>query len=108
NDVSVGNFGEIVRSRISSKTKAKHFCYIGDTRIGKQVNVGAGTVTANYSHGKKNLTVIGDGAFIGSDTILVAPIKVGRKAITGAGSVVVKQRNIPAGKTAVGVPARIL
>ncbi|MFH1413817.1 MAG: NTP transferase domain-containing protein [Candidatus Omnitrophota bacterium] len=107
-DVSVGNFGEIVRSRISSKTKAKHFCYIGDTRIGKQVNVGAGTVTANYSHGKKNLTVIGDGAFIGSDTILVAPIKVGRKAITGAGSVVVKQRNIPAGKTVVGVPARIL
>ncbi|MBU1905716.1 MAG: NTP transferase domain-containing protein [Candidatus Omnitrophica bacterium] len=108
NDVSVGNFGEIVRSRISSKTKAKHFCYIGDTRIGKQVNIGAGTVTANYSHGKKNLTVIGDGAFIGSDTILVAPVKVGKKAITGAGSVVVKRKNIPAGKTAVGVPARIL
>ncbi|MBU1090226.1 MAG: NTP transferase domain-containing protein [Candidatus Omnitrophica bacterium] len=108
NDVSVGNFGEIVRSRISSKTKAKHFCYIGDTRIGKQVNIGAGTVTANYSHGKKNLTVIGDGAFIGSDTILVAPVKVGKKAITGAGSVVTKKKNIKAGTTVVGVPAKPL
>lgn len=107
NDVVAGNFIEITRSSLKAKTLAKHFSYIGDTRIGRNVNIGAGTVTANFDKGKKNITVINDGASIGSDTILVAPVTVGRRAVTGAGSVVVK-RNIPDGVTVAGVPARVL
>ncbi|MCX5702676.1 MAG: NTP transferase domain-containing protein [Candidatus Omnitrophica bacterium] len=107
-DVEVGNFLEIVRSRLSSKTKAKHFSYIGDARIGRQVNIGAGTVTANFDGKKKNITVIKDKAFIGSDTILVAPVEIGESAKTGAGSVVVRNRNVPDGRVVVGVPARLL
>ncbi|MCX5710527.1 MAG: NTP transferase domain-containing protein, partial [Candidatus Omnitrophica bacterium] len=87
-DVVAGNFIEITRSNLKAKTLAKHFSYIGDTRIGRNVNIGAGTVTANFDKGKKNITVIKDGASIGSDTILVAPVTVGRRAVTGAGSVV--------------------
>lgn len=107
-DVVVGNFLEIVRSRISPKTLVKHFGYIGDSRIGRQVNIGAGTVTANFDGRKKSITVIKDGAFIGSDTVLVAPVKIGRRAITGAGAVVVKNKNVPDGVMVVGVPARPL
>ncbi|MCX5710720.1 MAG: bifunctional UDP-N-acetylglucosamine diphosphorylase/glucosamine-1-phosphate N-acetyltransferase GlmU, partial [Candidatus Omnitrophica bacterium] len=66
------------------------------------------TVTANFDKGKKNITVIKDGASIGSDTILVAPVTVGRRAVTGAGSVVAKRKNIPDGVTVAGVPARVL
>jgi bifunctional UDP-N-acetylglucosamine pyrophosphorylase/glucosamine-1-phosphate N-acetyltransferase len=108
NDVAVGNFLEIVRSRVREKTKARHFGYIGDTQIGKHVNIGAGTVTANFDGKKKNTTIIEDNVFIGSDTVLVAPVKVGKGAKTGAGSVVTKNRNIPRGAVAVGVPARLL
>jgi bifunctional UDP-N-acetylglucosamine pyrophosphorylase/glucosamine-1-phosphate N-acetyltransferase len=107
-EVKVGNFIEIVRSRLASKTRAKHFGYIGDSRIGRQVNIGAGAVTANFDGRKKNITVIKDKAFIGSDTVLVAPVKIGKQAITGAGSVVVKNKNVADGKTVVGVPARPL
>ncbi len=107
-DVEVGNFLEIVRSRISSGTLAKHFAYLGDSRIGRQVNIGAGTVTANFDGKRKNITVIKDKAFIGSDTVLVAPVKIGKCAKTGAGSVVVRNQNIPNGEVVVGVPARSL
>ncbi len=107
-EVVVGNFIEIVRSRISAKTWVKHFGYIGDALIGAKVNVGAGCVTANFDGLKKHRTVIGDGAFIGSDTVLVAPVKVGRASRTGAGAVVTKNNNIPSGVTVVGVPARPL
>jgi bifunctional UDP-N-acetylglucosamine pyrophosphorylase/glucosamine-1-phosphate N-acetyltransferase len=107
-DVGVGNFIEIVRSKISSKSKAKHFGYIGDTRIGRFVNIGAGTVTANYDGKSKNKTVIEDHAFIGSDTVIVAPVKIGKRAATGAGSVVVKHRNVSNGTIVAGIPARVL
>jgi bifunctional UDP-N-acetylglucosamine pyrophosphorylase/glucosamine-1-phosphate N-acetyltransferase len=107
-DVKAGNFLEIVRSRISCGTLAKHFAYIGDSRIGRLVNIGAGCVTANFNGKKKNITVIKDKAFLGSDTVLVAPVKIGRAAKTGAGSVVVKHRNVPDKAVVVGAPAEPL
>ncbi|TRZ94965.1 bifunctional UDP-N-acetylglucosamine diphosphorylase/glucosamine-1-phosphate N-acetyltransferase GlmU [bacterium] len=105
--VLLGNFLEVVRSRIGQKTWVKHFSYIGDSRIGRKVNIGAGTVTANFDGRQKNTTVIKDKAFIGSDTILVAPVKIGKQAIIGAGSVVTKRHNVSDGQTVFGVPARI-
>jgi bifunctional UDP-N-acetylglucosamine pyrophosphorylase/glucosamine-1-phosphate N-acetyltransferase len=105
-DVGVGNFLELTRSRISHRSLIKHFGYIGDTRIGREVNIGAGTVTANFDGRRKHSTVIKDRAFIGSDTVLVAPVKIGRSARTGAGSVVLKNKNVPDRVTVVGVPAR--
>jgi len=108
NDVVAGNFLEITRATISDKTQAKHFSYLGDSRIGRLVNIGAGVVTANFDGRKKNITVIKDRAFIGSDTILVAPVRIGKRAITGAGSVVARNKNVPDGAVVVGVPARIL
>ena len=107
-DVGIGNFVEIVRSHIGRHTKVRHKCYLGDTLIGKRVNIGAGTIIANYDGRHKHKTVIEDNAFIGTGTILVAPVKIGKGATTGAGSVVTKNKNVPAGKTVVGVPARIL
>jgi len=107
-DVAVGNFIEIVRSKIFPKTRAKHFGYIGDSLIGCGVNIGAGTVTANFDGKKKNKTIIKNHAFIGSDTVLVAPVKIGRRAVTGAGSVVVKNKNVSDGTVVAGVPAKIL
>jgi bifunctional UDP-N-acetylglucosamine pyrophosphorylase/glucosamine-1-phosphate N-acetyltransferase len=105
-DVVLGNFVEVIRSRLGKKTLAKHFCYIGDSRIGRLVNIGAGTVTANFDGRKKNITIINDRAFIGSDTVLVAPVRIGKGAITAAGSVVIK--NVRDNTTVVGVPARIM
>jgi len=107
-EVKVGNFLEVVRSKIAAKTKARHFGYLGDSRIGRAVNIGAGTVTANFDGRKKNVTVIRDKAFIGSDTVLVAPVKIGRAAKTGAGSVVLKRKNVPDGAVVAGVPAKPL
>ena len=104
----VGNYVEVTRSTIGENSRAKHHSYIGDTLIGKDVNIGAGTITANYDGKKKNKTVIGNSAFIGSGTILVAPIRIGRKAVTGAGSVVVKGRDVPDNSIVAGVPARPL
>jgi len=105
-DVTAGNFIETVRSKIGAKSFAKHLCYIGDTRVGKSVNIGAGSVTANFDGKKKNITRIEGGAFIGSNTVMVAPLKIGKKAITGAGSAVTK--NVADKQIVVGVPARPL
>ncbi|MDD5130555.1 MAG: NTP transferase domain-containing protein [Candidatus Omnitrophica bacterium] len=105
-DVTAGNFIEMVRSRIGAKTFVKHFSYLGDSSVGANVNIGAGTVTANFDGQNKNYTVIKDNVKIGSDTVIVAPVKIGRFAVTGAGTVVIK--NIPDKAVAVGVPGRIL
>ena len=83
-----------------------HFGYIGDADIGANVNIGAGSVTCNYDGRDKHLTTIGDGAFIGCDTMLVAPVSVGANSYTGAGAVVTK--DVPEARLAVGVPARIV
>lgn len=104
-DILAGNFLEIVRSKIGRGSFIKHFSYIGDSSIGRDVNIGAGTVTANFDGRRKNKVVVQDGAFIGSDTVLVAPVKIGKKARTGAGCVVVKNADVPDGVTVMGVPA---
>ena len=106
--ITAGNFLEIVRSRVSSGTFLKHLGYIGDSRIGRNVNIGAGTVVANFDGRKKNTTVIKDGAFIGCDTVLIAPVKIGKSARTGAGSVVTRNKNVGSGMTVMGVPAKPL
>ncbi len=105
-EATLGNFVETIRTKIGAKVFAKHFSYLGDVSVGNKVNIGAGTVTANFDGRNKHSTVIKDNAMIGSDTILVAPVKVGKGALTGAGSVILK--DIPDNKKAVGVPARIL
>ena len=107
-DCFVGNFLEITRSTIGSKTLVKHFGYIGDSRIGRNVNIGVGTVTANFDKGEKSLTVIKGGASIGSDTVFVAPVTIGRNAVTGAGSVVLKNSKVKDGSVIAGVPAKPL
>src|SRR3989338_3594118 len=104
----IGNFVEVVRSSIGVNSKAKHLSYLGDVKIGENVNIGAGTIIANYDGQHKHQTEIGNEVFIGSGTILIAPLKIGRKAVTGAGAVVTKGKNIPEGALAVGLPARIL
>lgn len=101
----VGNFAEQKNVRFGARSKQHHFSYLGDAEIGEDVNIGAGTITANFDGRRKHRTVIGKGAFIGSDTILRAPITIGEGAYTGAGSVVT--RDVPPGKLAVGLPARI-
>jgi bifunctional UDP-N-acetylglucosamine pyrophosphorylase/glucosamine-1-phosphate N-acetyltransferase len=102
----VGSFAEIVRSSVGRGSAVPHVSYLGDTTVGENVNIGAGTITANFDKGVKNRTLIEDDAFIGVDTMLRAPVRVGRGARTGAGSVVTK--DVPAGATAVGVPARVI
>jgi bifunctional UDP-N-acetylglucosamine pyrophosphorylase/glucosamine-1-phosphate N-acetyltransferase len=104
--VHMGNFGEIKNSTLAPGTKMGHFSYIGDATIGENVNIGAGTITCNYDGVKKHKTVIGANAFIGSDTMLVAPLNIGEGAKTGAGAVVT--HDVPAGGLVVGVPARPL
>lgn len=103
--VHIGNYAEIKNSRVGPRTRMHHFGYIGDADVGSDVNIGAGTITCNFDGVNKHRTIIGDGAFIGSDTMLVAPVSVGERARTGAGSVV--NRDVPAGGLAVGVPARL-
>ena len=101
----VGNFAEVKNARLGARVKQHHMSYLGDADIGAGTNIGAGTITANWDGRSKNRTTIGANAFLGVDTMLVAPIEVGEGARTGAGAVVTK--NVPAGKLAVGVPARI-
>ena len=101
----VGNYAELKNTTLGAGSKSHHMSYLGDATIGEKVNVGAGTITANYDGRRKHKTVIEDGVFLGVDTMLVAPVTVGEGAKTGAGTVV--NRDVPAGKLAVGVPARI-
>ncbi len=104
--VSVGNYAEMKNATIGDRTKVHHMSYIGDATVGAGVNIGAGTITCNYDGRAKHETVIEDGAFIGSDTMLIAPVRIGREAMTGAGSVVT--RDVPPRGVAVGVPARVI
>ena len=105
-DVHIGSFAELVRSKVGRGSAVPHVSYLGDTDLGEDANIGAGTITANFDGTNKNRTVIGDGAFVGVDTMLVAPVKLGKGSRTGAGSVVTK--DVPDGATAVGVPARVI
>ena len=104
--VHMGNFGEVKNSTLGPGVKMGHFSYVGDATLGAEVNVGAGTITCNFDGVRKNKTVIGENAFIGSDTLLVAPVTVGAGARTGAGAVVTK--DVPPDTLAVGVPARAI
>jgi bifunctional UDP-N-acetylglucosamine pyrophosphorylase / glucosamine-1-phosphate N-acetyltransferase len=101
----VGNYAELKNTNLGAGSKQHHASYLGDADVGEGANIGAGTITANYDGVRKHRTTIGDGAFIGVDTMIVAPRDIGPGARTGAGSVVTK--DVPAGKLAVGVPARI-
>ena len=104
--VHMGNFGEVKDSILHEGVKMGHFSYVGNANIGARTNIGAGTITANYDGEKKNPTEIGEDAFIGSDTMLVAPLKLGDGARTGAGAVVTK--NVPEDTLVVGMPARAI
>lgn len=104
--VHMGNFGEVKNSTLGPGCKMGHFSYLGDAVLGANVNVGAGTITCNYDGAHKHPTRIGDNAFIGSDTMLVAPVTLGAGARTGAGAVVT--HDVPDHTTVVGVPARPL
>jgi len=96
NDVKVGNFVELKKTHFGAGSKVNHLSYIGDAIVGKEVNIGAGTITCNYNGVDKNVTTIGDEAFIGSNTALVAPVTIGENAVIGAGSVITK--DAPAGQ----------
>lgn len=102
----VGNFVEIKNSRLGAGSKTNHLSYVGDGDVGERVNIGAGTIFANYDGKNKNKTRVKDDAFIGSGSVLVAPVTVGKNARTGAGAVVLRGRDVPDGETVVGVPAR--
>ena len=103
--VHIGTSAEIKNSRLGPGTASGHFSYIGDAHLGANVNIGAGTVTCNYDGEKKNETYIGDDAFVGCDSMLIAPVRIGARSWTGAGAVVTK--DVPSDSMAVGVPARI-
>jgi bifunctional UDP-N-acetylglucosamine pyrophosphorylase/glucosamine-1-phosphate N-acetyltransferase len=100
----IGNYAELKKTTVGAGTQQHHFSYLGDAEVGEEVNIGAGAITANYDGERKNTTVIGDGAFIGVDTMLRAPVTIGPGAKTGAGAVVT--RDVAPGKTVVGMPAR--
>lgn len=102
--VHMGNFGEVKNSYLGPGAKMGHFSYLGDAEVGPGANIGAGTITCNYDGENKHPTKIGAGAFVGSDTLLIAPVEIGDGARTGAGAVVT--RSVPANETVYGVPAR--
>lgn len=95
-NVKVGNFVELKKAHLGAETKVNHLSYVGDAKVGKDVNIGAGTITCNYDGKNKSVTHIGDHAFIGSNTALVAPVSIGENAVIGAGSVITKEA--PAGE----------
>ena len=103
--VTVGNFVEIKKSRLKRGTKAQHLNYLGDATIGERTNIGAGTITCNFDGVRKHETIIEDDVKVGSDTMLVAPVRVGARSVTGAGSVVTK--DVPPDSLVAGVPAEI-
>jgi bifunctional UDP-N-acetylglucosamine pyrophosphorylase/glucosamine-1-phosphate N-acetyltransferase len=98
-DVHVGNFVEVKASRLGAGSKANHLSYVGDSEVGARVNIGAGTITCNYDGAAKNRTVIEDDCFIGSDTTLVAPVRIARGSYIGAGSTI--NKDTPAGQLTV-------
>ncbi len=104
----IGNFVETKNAHVGARAKAKHLTYLGDCEVGAGANVGCGTITANYDGRAKHRTVIGERAFVGSGTVLVAPVTVGAGATTGAGAVVLAGRDVPPGAVVAGVPARTL
>ena len=104
----VGNFTEMKKSRLGPGSKAKHLSYLGDAEIGAKANIGAGTIFANYDGKAKHRSVVGDGAFVGSGTIVVAPNEVPAGATTGAGAVLTRSSSMQEGETWVGLPARKL
>jgi bifunctional UDP-N-acetylglucosamine pyrophosphorylase/glucosamine-1-phosphate N-acetyltransferase len=101
----MGNFGEIKNATLGPGAKMGHFSYLGDASVEAGANIGAGTITCNYDGQRKHRTTIGAQAFIGSGTMLVAPVEIGEGATTGAGAVVT--RDVPAGSVAYGVPAKV-
>jgi len=105
-EARVGNFVELVRSKVAPRVRINHMTYLGDTVVEEAANIGAGTITANYDGREKHGSHIGKGAFIGCDTVLIAPVKVGSGATTGAGSVVTRSHDVPAKGAVAGVPAR--
>ena len=102
--VHIGTSAEVKNSRLGRGTKIGHFSYMGDAILGANVNIGAGAITCNFDGRDKHETVVGNDAFIGSDTMLVAPVRIGDGAATGAGAIVTK--DVPANTLVVGVPAR--
>jgi bifunctional UDP-N-acetylglucosamine pyrophosphorylase/glucosamine-1-phosphate N-acetyltransferase len=100
----LGNYAEVKNSTIGPRVNMHHFSYVGDATLGADTNVGAGTITCNYDGTNKHRTTVGEGVFIGSDTMLIAPVTLGDGARTGAGSVV--NRDVQPGQVVVGVPAR--
>ena len=103
---SIGNFVEIKNSDIGPRTKARHLSYVGDASVGRDVNVGAGTIFANYDGKKKHQTIVQERVFIGSGTILIPPLKLGKGSKTGAGAVVTRGKDVPDDGVVVGVPAK--
>jgi bifunctional UDP-N-acetylglucosamine pyrophosphorylase/glucosamine-1-phosphate N-acetyltransferase len=105
-DAKVGAYCEVKNTRVGRGSKVPHLSYVGDAQIGEDANLGAGTITANYDGVNKNRTTIGDGAFTGVNTNLIAPVTIGEDSYTGAGSVI--NKDVPPGKLAVGAPARAI
>lgn len=105
-DVEVGAFVEVSRSTIDPFARVRHLAYLGDAQVGARANIGAGAVVANYDGHVKSPTTIGQGAFIGSGSILIAPVNIGARAVVGAGAVVTRDNHVSEGQTVVGVPAR--
>ena len=106
--VSIGNFTEIKNSSLGKGTLIRHMSYLGDTKVGRKVNIGAGMVVANFDGKRKHKTVIKERAFIGCDSVLIAPVVVGKNAVVGAGSVVTRDHNVPDGAIVFGVPAKVI
>jgi len=104
-NAAIGNFVEVKKSRVGKGSKASHLTYLGDATLGEKVNIGAGTVTCNYDGVNKHETVIEDGVKIGSDTMLVAPVRVGKGSVSGAGSVIIE--DVPPDSLVAGVPAKV-
>lgn len=102
----MGNFGEVKNSTLGPGVKMGHFSYVGDAKIGKNSNISAGVITCNFDGKEKHPTEVGEDVFIGSDTMLVAPVRLGKGSRTGAGSVV--RRDVPENTLVVGIPARAI